>query len=160
VANIGPWLNYQVNSIKKNLTDAMSFLKQLPAMLGGLLGIFGVKSALGKPDVKDMVPTDPKLQKAKRFLMDKFGLPEQEADKTYQLKVKEYLALSSPPAWMDKTRFENLKKALDFNKKDTDNLDVSVWNFVAEKIDSWKELQPVTAVPAPKESPAPEGAPK
>ena len=160
VANFGPWLNYQVNSIKKSLTDAMSFLKGLPAMLGGLLGIFGVKSALGNPDVKEMVPTDPKLQKARKFLMDKFGLPEQEADKTYQLKVKEYLALTSAPAWMDKSRFENLKKALDFNKKDTDNLDVSVWNFVSDKIDSWKEPQPVAATSAPMASPPSEAAPK
>jgi len=169
ITNIGPWLNYQVNSLKKSLTDTMSFLKGLPAMIGGLLGIFGVKSALGKTDVKEKVPTDPKLQKARKFLMDKFGLPDQEVDKTYQLKVKEYLALNTAPAWMDKSRFENLKKALDFNKKDSDNLDVSVWNFVADKMADWKELQPLSTAPTPASTaptqaksgnPPAEGAPK
>jgi hypothetical protein len=133
MANIGPWLKYQANSLKKTLNDAMGFLKSIPVAIGGLLGIFGIKSAVGA------ATEDPKLQNIKKFLADKYKLTDDEFSKVKEIKLKDFLELGGKPDWMDKDRFEKLKKDLAFNKKDTDDAARPVWKFVSDKESGWKE---------------------
>jgi hypothetical protein len=140
MANFGPWLKYQVNSLKKSLNDTVSFFKSLPSMIGGILGIFGIKSALGKPEAAaGAAPEDPKMQQVRKFLIDTYKLTEDEFGKLNGLKLKEFLDMASAPHWMDKTRFIKLKKDLISNKKDSDNTDIPLWEFLADKISGWKE---------------------
>lgn len=139
MATIGPWLKWHVNNFKKTLDDAMGFMKSLPGMLGGILGIFGVKSALGAPSTG---PDDPKMEKVKKLLKEIYKLTADEFTKLKEIKLKDFLEMASEPSWMDKNRFEKLKKDLAFNKKDTDNTDVPLLDFMTDKDADWKEAPP------------------
>jgi len=125
------WLQYQINGLKKWWGEIVGFL-------GAILGFFGIKSALIPAGAETAAET-PKQQEARKFLIEKIKLTDDESRKLTPFKLGEFLKLSSPPEGFDKTRFETLKKAVNFNKKPEDKDDTPLLDFVADKKADWKE---------------------
>jgi len=135
------WLKYQFTEFKKYIDEILGFFT-------GIAGFFGVKSlagaaktAGGKTGAEKIEPA--KLEAASKFLKDKFKVSDAEFKKLAELKLGDFLKLSSKPDWMDAGRFDSLKKAFSANKTTSDSDDTLLPEFIAARKDDWIEPVPV-----------------
>lgn len=141
----GGWLKYQFANFKKYLDEIIGFIT-------GIAGFFGVKTVLDKSAKKAAgtpgtpEKTDPaRLEKATRFLKDKFNITDDEFKKFAGLKLGDFLKPETKPDGIDPKRLEALKSALTANKNSSDNDETLIADFVLAKKDNWKEPAPAVA---------------